>query len=236
MKISEVGAPRRYKCFTKDQQEFYDNLSPKRRKYVDLRGQGMSKIQAYKTVGYSGNNAGQAAYLLEERNSGIKELINTITQASFGGGQNLPAKRENANIQEIVKNADGETAKRIQFYNDIIDGKIKTVKRITRRRANGSIIDYKVEEVSDVEVRMRARQELDKILGLNAIFDVDKVQMGDITINIVDASKKDEIEDSRNNIVLDLDKVEEIDGEAVVVTEDKNETVKEEVVAEDVKE
>ena len=90
-----------------------------------------------------------------------------------------------------------------------------------RYNAMGALIEKKVEEVSDVDTKMKARKELDKILGLNQLIDIDKVQMGDITINIVDASKQDELEDNRNSIELNPDDVKIIDGEKVVVQEEK---------------
>ena len=43
--------------------------------------------------------------------------------------------------------------------------------------------------------------------------------MGDITINIVDASRKEELQDSRNNPSLDIDKLQNIDGQEVIVEE-----------------
>jgi hypothetical protein len=81
-----------------------------------------------------------------------------------------------------------------------------------------------VEEVSDVDVKMRARKELDRILGLNQLPDLDKLQVGDITINIVDASKRDELEDNRNSIELDPNDVQVINGEQVIVEQDREET------------
>ena len=68
---------------------------------------------------------------------------------------------------------------------------------------------------------MKARKELDRILGLNQLPDLDKLQVGDITINIVDASKKEELADSRNNVVLNVNDVEEIDGQKVIVEQEK---------------
>jgi hypothetical protein len=67
---------------------------------------------------------------------------------------------------------------------------------------------------------MRARKELDKILGLNQMPDLSKLQMGDITINIVDASKKEELADSRNTVELDPNDVQVIDGETVIVEQE----------------
>ena len=71
--------------------------------------------------------------------------------------------------------------------------------------------------MSDVETKMKARKELDRILGLNQMPDLGSLQMGDITINIVDASKREEIEDSRNTVVLEPNQYEE------VVTQEKDE-------------
>ena len=53
--------------------------------------------------------------------------------------------------------------------------------------------------------------------------DLGNLQVGDITINIVDASRKEELADERNIVNLDMDKVEVIDGEEVVVAEEKTE-------------
>ena len=50
--------------------------------------------------------------------------------------------------------------------------------------------------------------------------DIDKLQIGGITVNIVDASTKEELDDERNKIVLEDKDVEFIDGEKVVFVED----------------
>jgi hypothetical protein len=124
-------------------------------------------------------------------------------------------------IAQVIEGADSETARRIQFYRDIMNGKIETVRKTSRYNALGEKIETKIEKVSDVETKMKARKELDKILGLNQMPEFDKLQMGDITINIVDASKKEELQDSRNSIQLDPKDVEVIDGETVFVEEEK---------------
>ena len=73
-------------------------------------------------------------------------------------------------------------------------------------------------------MRMRARKELDNILGLTTIPDLSRFQMGDITIHIVDASKKDELADSRNKVDIS-DSLDTIDGETVIVEEVNEETI-----------
>ena len=231
--MGKVGLkPKKYACFTKEQQEAYEKLAVRQRKYVDFRGQGYSKTVAYKMAGFDGKVAGQAAYILERRNLVLPELISCIQgqkkvrdlsdqDSALNQQIDALALQDGAEkMMEVIEGADGETARRIQFYRDVMNGKIKTVRKTTRYNAMGEKIESKIEEISDVDTKMKARKELDRILGLNQLPDLDKLQVGDITINIVDASKKEEIEDSRNTIELNPDDVQTIDGEMVVVKEE----------------
>ena len=61
------------------------------------------------------------------------------------------------------------------------------------------IASYRVEELEDVKIKFEARKEIDKILGLNSLLDIGKITAGSVTINIVDASKKDLEEEERPN-------------------------------------
>lgn len=214
---------KRYVCFTREQQEFYDKLPEKQKRYVDFRGQGYSKTKSYQMAGYDGKRATQASYMLETRNKGIAELIGILTATRKANGiladdsqinQQINALAEQQRAEDIisaVEGADGETARQIQFYRDILNGTIKNVKKTCRYDANGKLLGTKIEETSDIDAKIRARKELDRLLGLNAVIDLDRFQMGDITINIVDASKREELEDDRNKIVMDLDKIEIVD-------------------------
>lgn len=235
--MGKVGLkPKKYACFTKEQQEAYEKLAIRQRKYVDFRGQGYSKTIAYKMAGFDGKVAGQAAYLMEKRNAIIAELADCIINQKKVRDLSVQDSAINQQIDalamqdgaekmlEVIEGADGETARRIQFYRDVMNGKIKTVRKTTRYNAMGEKIETKVEEVSDVDTKMKARKELDRILGLNQLPDLDKLQVGDITINIVDASKQDELADSRNVVDLDPDDMQVIDGEKVLVKEEKTET------------
>jgi hypothetical protein len=232
--MGKVGLkPKKYACFTKEQQEAYDKLPSRHRAYVDYRGQGNSKTNSYKMAGFNGKVAGQAAYILEKRSPTIVPLVDCILAQKQVRDLSVQESQINQQIDalalqegaekmlEVIEGADGETAKRIKFYRDVMNGKVKTVRTTMRYNAMGALIEKKVEEVSDVDTKMKARKELDKILGLNQLIDIDKVQMGDITINIVDASKQDELEDNRNSIELNPDDVKIIDGEKVVVQEEK---------------
>ena len=234
--MGKVGLkPRRYACFTKEQQEAYEKLPLRQRLYVDFRGEGNSKTNSYKMAGFDGKTAGQAAYLLEQRNAVIAELINCIQgqtkvaqlskeDSAINQQIDALALQDGAEkMMEVIEGADGETAKRIQFYRDVMNVKVKTVRKTKKYNALGALLETKVEEISDVDVKMRARKELDKILGLNQMPDLSKLQMGDITINIVDASKKEELEDSRNTVELDPNDVQVIDGEQVIVEQEVKE-------------
>ena len=237
---------KKYSCFTEEQQAAYERLLPRQRLYVDYRGQGSTKTLAYLMAGYSEtNNVGQAAYLMEKRNSVIGELITclqsqkqvrdlSIKESKLNRRIDALATQESAeNAIKVIEGADSETARRIQFYRDVINGKIKTVRRTSRYDKFGKRIDTKIEEVADVESKMKARKELDKILGLALMPDLGSLQMGDITINIVDASKKEELEDSRNQILLSPDDVQTIDGEQVIIQNDRRQNVKGVVVEDD---
>ena len=226
--------PKKIACLTDEQQMYYNSLTDRQRKYIDFRVQGYQKSQSYRMAGYNGANIGQAAYNLEFKNKGIAEIIKTMMAVKKA--QDIVENNEESQINktidalalqegaekalQVVEGADGETARRIQFYRDIASGKIKTVRKTIHKNAEGAVMKTIIEEISDIETRIKARKELDKILGLNAVVDIGKLQMGDITINIVDASKKEELEDSRNNIVLDPDNMEVIDGENAAVVED----------------
>lgn len=118
-----------------------------------------------------------------------------------------------------VTECDGETARRIKFYRDISNGTIKTIKKTTEYEADGKTVKkVKIEETSDIQVRIQARKELDRILGLNTLQVMDTLNVGNITINIVDAGKKEEQDDNRNKIVLDDMETDTINGEKVLIT------------------
>lgn len=219
---------RRYACFTIDEQCAYDKLNERQKKYVDFRGKGYGKAQSYKMSGYTSGNPSQAAYIMERENKVLADLIAKL--ATNKRARELTEDKSLLNRQvdalalqdsaekllQTIDGADGETARRIQFYRDILNGKIRSYKRTTTKDENGKIKQVKIEEIDDVSIRIKARNELDKILGLNMMPSIDNLQIGGITVNIVDASKKEELEDSRNQVVLD-----EKDFEVVDVKEDE---------------
>ena len=230
--------PKQYACFTKEQQEFFEKLPKRQQQYIEFRGQGYDKAKSYTMAGYEGKTSNQAAYMLEKRNKGITECINAILNEKKAkeimnkesrGSQQIDALAMQKKAEDVlakIDGMDGEEARRIIFYRSIIEGKIKTVRKTIKKNGLGETIEVKIEEVCDIDNRIKARKELDRLLGLNAVIDVGSMQVGDITINIVDASKKEELADERNTVNLDMDKVEELDGEQVIVVEEKEEDAK----------
>ena len=218
--MGKVGLkPKKYACFTKEQQEAYEKLPAQQRLYIDYRGSGNSRTSAYQMAGYIAKNSAQSAYLLERRNSNITELIKTLqtqtkarqlTQEESALNRQIDALALQEGAEkalEVIEGADGETAKRIKFYRDVINGKVKTKRTTKKLNALGAVVETRIEEIEDIDAKMRARKELDKILGLQQLPDLGKLAVGDITINIVDASKREELEDSRNVVDLNVDEV-----------------------------
>ena len=69
------------------------------------------------------------------------------------------------------------------------------------------------------------------MLGIGSIIDLGRLETGDITINIVDASKRDALEDDRNKVIIDLgEQSTETDGEVIIVEDKKEKNVKSKVL------
>ena len=217
-----------YSCLTQDEQKYYENMPYKKRKYLDFRVQGYDRAAAYTMAGFTGGNPSQCGYNMEHRDKGLAEIIgiikrdNVVNTLTEGDNQlsaqiDALAKQKKAeNVIDIIQNADGETAERIKFFRDIACGKVKSKKVVKEFDGKNKLIKVKVEEIEDVALRIQARKELDRVLGLNQIVDIGKIDMGDITINIVDASNKNALADSRNKVDIPLDKEEVIiEGEEV---------------------
>lgn len=238
-----------YDGYTPEQEAAYRNLPEKHKKYVEYRIAGYSKSKSCMLAGYGGVNNAQNAQSLEKRHPILRELADVAIKGNmmkdFLNGvdtnsimnRRLDAIATQDNAEKVVKamdTMDGETAKRVKFYRDIINGTIKDTKRIVEKDGNGKTIKIRYEYMDSVDVKMRARKELDKLLGLTVLPDLGSLEFGDITVNIVDASKKEELADSRNKVELDpnkfnADNVEVVDGEAVIVTEEEVKTPKKEV-------
>lgn len=205
---------RKIACFTEEQQKAYDNLSPRHQLYVDYRGVGYTKAEAYRSAGYSNKNAKMSAYLLERTNQTVKTLVDVLQKRNMAAnalamesGEINFKRRDDADadrdhqttalatqqdaekILQTLQNADVNTADRVKFYRDIVNGKIKTTRETIVYDSAGVQKQRKIEIVDDVTQRINARKELDKILGIGTLAEMGHISAGQITINIVDASK-----------------------------------------------
>lgn len=223
----EYGKIKKIACLTPEQQSYYESLNNMQRKYVDYRSAGYNKTQSYQMAGYSSKNAGQSAFLMERANKGIVEIVEARLMAKKANSIKDPdsvlnmqidalAQQKTAEqILETIDGADAETAQRIKFYRDVVAGKIKSIRKTTTKDATGAVKSVKIEEIDDVDLRMKARRELDRVLGLNTVADIGQIDCGDITINIVDASKKDEIVLPSEQPKIENEEVVEVEGEKV---------------------
>lgn len=203
-------------CYTEAQQEAYEGLTERQRAYVEYRVQGYNKSESYRLAGFGGKNVRQASSVLEKTNPVISDLIETrlnhlVNRSSLDQRAKLEEPTEKGvavkgSENAVVTTGDDETVKRIRFYRAVLNGTLKTKKKTTfiDKYGNQSV---KIEEIDDIETKMKARKELDRILGLNSIVDLDKFQVGSLTVNIVDASNREQLEDPSNRVNIEVDAV-----------------------------
>lgn len=195
---------KQYLCFTTEQQQIFDSMPPKQRAFIEYRAKGLDRTAAYTLAGYNGEKKTQAAYVLEKRPF-VKDLIDCLEEqnrikevmlAESGVGKDLRAKAvrsETKRALERIEKMSDEAARRVEFYRDIVNGKTKSMKTVLKRDPDGNIIEITQHVMDDTETKMKARKELDRLLGLFQVpSDMESFNMGDITINIVDASKKED--------------------------------------------
>ena len=221
----ESKSNKRFACFTPDQQADWDTLNIKIQRYLVFLSQGYQKKKAYVMAGYKDTkNASKSAFMIEKRypftvdlvqalsghykrancyKEGTKEskLIDKKAKEDFPEMTLVPSNFEGTEQQVDFDSIGGEQARRIQFYRGVVNGEIKTTKETVTYDNKGNKTGKKVETICDVQTRMKARLELDRALGLTDMLEVGKIEAGPITINIVDASNKEELSDGRNDVI-----------------------------------
>lgn len=232
----------RYKEFSQEQNDIYNKLQERQKRYIDYRIAGYDKRDAYIRAGYKASKyASQAANVLETNNPHINSMVSTVLAAKaikdiektdsevkkIIDNKASVMAADSKRALELINNMSPDEADRLRFYLDILNGKIKTRKR-TKYVSEAGIPSYKVEEIEDVKIKFEARKEVDKILGLNRLLDIGKIEAGSVVINIVDSSKKDIDEKDKPNhdifkkteedvIIIDDDKKEKFPTESEVV-------------------
>ena len=214
---------KKYACFSKEQQKAFDKLNAVQQKYVLLRGQGYNRSESYRLAGYKElKYAGQSACKLEkvyhpEMASLIESLqgvakINEVYEndnSKFNKAVDKKASEPPVEMAQLV-NAEGnlpdpnrlsqDQAEQIQFYRQIANGTIKTERVTKKYDGEGNLISRTVERVSDIDMRIKARKELSRILGIDRVVDIGQIEAGEINITIVDASKRET--DEKDKVVI----------------------------------
>ena len=110
------------------------------------------------------------------------------------------------------------TGGNIQFFRRIANGEYKNVKIVTKYDKDGNKIGTTVEESSDLDTRIKAQKEVMRMVGINDVVELGKVEAQNINIMIVDASKKND-EQEKLDIKGDI---KEVDGKIEIVKEEKS--------------
>lgn len=207
----------KYTCFTKEQQKKFDELSRNMRQYIIYRARGDQKKQAYLLAGYKdGKYTSQNIRVMEKRYPILQELIDAMSvhkervdayQEGTKVSKKIDRRAEDPPIEMQLYKVDDrmpveqpikdvatmsvEDAKRIKFYRQIMEGKLINEQTTITYDKDGNVTGKKVVKTLDVDTRMKARKELDRVLGLTDMLQIGNIEAGSINITIVDASKPD---------------------------------------------
>lgn len=231
--------------------ERFNKMNATARQYTMNRICGFNKRESLIAVGTTAKDEASLSSTvqkLEQRNPTINEVIDYCTSHNVADELMNPKSEFNKVVEQkakevldpqaelkmqqlnnICKNPNNITpdrARSIQFYQDVIKGAIQTTKTISTYDAKGNLLGKRVEKINDVNVKMQAREKLDRLLGLNALQQLGQVQVGSIAINIVDASKKDDkpIDVQEDAKVLDTEEIiidEQVEEKKPEVKEEK---------------
>jgi hypothetical protein len=133
------------------------------------------------------------------------------------GKENSVISKEIANnalqgrtVLDIIASKKGEEANQLQFYADVISGNIKQHKKTTTTDKETGKEVVKVEEIEpSISERLKAREKLDSLLGIDDVSKViGEVEVNkDITIKIVDTTAPKELVD--DSPIIDAETIEE---------------------------
>jgi hypothetical protein len=155
---------------------------------------------------------------LYSENSEPSKTIDKIAKLPTIETEMVPLQTDGVEPKNDINGFSVENAQRLSFYRQIANGKIKTTKTKTTYDAEGNITGKTVEEIEDVDMRIKARKEIDKILGLAEMIKLGSVKVTpDIKVIIVDSSKKEEYQPNP-----ELEKMKEIQEEVMEEDGDDN--------------
>ena len=209
----------------------FNKMNQTAKQYTVNRILGFSKVDSLRNAGSNakdGKSLSSTAQTLEDRNPQIEEIVayaqehnieSQLMNDKSAFAKSLEEKKAEAELQQLKQATSVMTpnmAESIEFYRRVVKGSIKTYKTTEKYGADGKLIERKREIIDDVESKMRAREKLDRMLGLNAIQNCGNIQIGGINIKIVDASKPKE-EEPETDFQEDAIVSDVIDGEEAIV-------------------
>jgi len=236
----------RYACLTAEEQAAFDRWNNKQQNYAIYRAQGMDKANAYRMAGYqNGSTVRQNAYQLEKNTPLMAQIIEAMAgrRVKFDALKEhsevskiidekaanelktemkailTQVPEDSVYVDKTPFNAHEVTVEQaldIQFYRQIANGTIKSVTVTKKFDKDGKLVSKTIVEDSSIETRMKAQKEVMRKVGIADVLEIGRVEANNINIMIVDASKKDELDDKRNEL---KGEIKEIDGELALVQE-----------------
>lgn len=213
---NEVGKKENVKDFLpQDLFAEFMSYTPKQQLYCKYRGVGFNQEKGWLAAGFAKTNARQNASSFEKNHPLALEIIKAMqVKAKLGGlgKENSVITKEIENnvakgrtALDIIATKKGEEANQLKFYVDVISGNIKQTKKTTTTDSEGKQV-VKVEEIEpSISERLKAREKMDSLLGIDDIKNVmGEVQVNkDITIKIVDTSAPKDLAEEKP--VIDME-------------------------------
>jgi phage terminase small subunit len=224
----------KYAYLDKDLRTYYMTLGLKYRKFIDYRGQGFTLENSWISAGFNSKNAKSLASQFVHKNPSVEELIKQIQTHNRLMQLNDPESTLSKEIMnnakkaktalDYIKEAKGEEAVSLKFYQDVINGRVKQTKKTTTTDKEGNQVT-KVEEIEpSITERMKAREKLDLRIGIDGIANkaVGEVEFSQgLKITIFDPSDKALKEESLEAIHYNENE-DAIDAEYEEVEDDGN--------------
>ena len=216
----------------------FNKMNQTGKQYTVNRILGFSKVDSIRAAGSNakeGHSLSGTAQSLEERNPQIQEIVDYAQQNNLEAqlmndksafAKTIEEKKNELQMQQLNQATSvmsPNMAESVDFYRKVVSGNIKSKKTTVTYDAHGKELGRKTEFIEDVGSKMQAREKLDRLLGINAIQNLGQVQVGSISINIVDASKKEPDEerevDIQNDAIIRDETIIEQEPERVVEEE-----------------
>lgn len=212
----------------KSYQEYFNQLNPKYQKFVIYRGRGLTLENAWVGAGLTKRNAKANANSWLDNHPDAKELIKmlkTNAQLKSLSDENsvlskeiLENSKKGLTAIQIAKTKTGEEAESLNFYINVVRGKITSTEKTKTTDKDGNVSIKEVIKEPTITEKMKAREKIDQLLGI-ANFDTALGQVdlpNGMQITIVDVSNKEMKNDTTNIIDAEVNEEMEVDDDGVM--------------------